>query len=54
MKIENSFIEGSPGNIWYSAGYRIVEEFLTKKEGEEKWKLVYTTPVREIYAESGW
>ena len=54
VKVRDSFMDGAPGNIGYFVGYRIVEEFLKTKEGEDKWKLVYTTPVNQLYEESGW
>lgn len=54
VKVSDSFMKGSPGNIGYFVGYRIVEEFLKTKEGEDRWKLVYSTPVNKIYEESGW
>jgi len=54
VKVPNSFMDGSPGNIGYYVGYRIVEEFLKKSENEEEWKNVYSIPVKQIYEESGW
>ena len=54
VKVPNSFMDGSPGNIGYYVGYRIVEEFVNKSENEEEWKNVYSRPVKQIYEESGW
>lgn len=53
LLVADSFMEGSPGNIGYYVGYRIVEEYL-KRIGTENWRQVYTTPVAEIYQISEW
>lgn len=52
-KIPNRFLEGSPGNVGYFVGYRIVEEYL-KKVGDDNWRTVYTIPVTDLLAASQW
>jgi len=50
-KIPNRILEGSPGDIGYFLGYRIIEEWL-KNNDSKNWEDVYSTPVRQILRES--
>ena len=53
MQVPDSFMEGSPGNIGYYVGYRIIEDYLAFTD-ESDWRVVYTTPVDKLLEGSGW
>ena len=53
LQVADSFMKGSPGNIGYFIGYRMIEEYLTKHP-ETDWRTIYTMPARQLLAESGY
>lgn len=52
-KVPNRVIEGSPGDVGYFIGFRIIELWLAKDD-RRNWKDVYSTPVRKVLTESGY
>ena len=43
----------APRSLNYWLGYRIVD-FYVQKHGEDSWKDIYTTPIKEVYEQSGY
>lgn len=53
LRNKNALLEGSPGQLNYFIGYRIIEHYL-EKHGDDSWRDIYTTPVREVLKESAY
>ena len=53
QKIADSVVQGSPGDVGYFIGYRIIEAWLDRNPART-WQDVYDVPVRTIIEESGY
>jgi len=53
LRKKGGLMIGSPGQLNYFLGFRIIERYV-EKYGDESWKDIYVTPVEEVFTKSGY